>query len=50
MNVANWKTSLAGALSVIIGGLIYNGYLTPEAGGGLISLLTGLGLIAAKDQ
>jgi hypothetical protein len=45
----NWKTSLAGVASFLIGGCIYQGWLTPESGAALIAALTGLGLFAAKD-
>jgi len=47
--VKNWKTTLAGILVVLIPMATQLGYITPEMAGGIVTILTGLGLIAAKD-
>lgn len=49
MNFSNWKTTLAGIGSFLVGGCIYQGWLDPQTGGALIAFLTGGGLWAAKD-
>jgi len=48
--VKNWKTTLAGILVVVIPVVTQLGYITPEMAGAIVTILTGLGLIAAKDH
>ena len=45
----NWKTTAAGVLVALLAAATYFGWLTEEQGKSITSVLTALGLIAAKD-
>lgn len=46
----NWKTTAAGVLVAFLALATYFGWLTEEQGMSITSVLTALGLIAAKDN
>ena len=46
----NWKTTAAGVLVALLAAATYFGWLTEEQGMSIPSVLTALGLIAAKDN
>jgi len=46
----NWKTTAAGVLVALLALATYFGWLTEEQGMSITSVLTALGLIAAKDN
>lgn len=46
----NWKTSLAGLVSIIVAGLVATHKITPEAATGILAVAGGVGLGAAKDH
>ena len=46
----NWKTTAAGVLVALLAAATYFGWLTQEQSISITSVLTALGLIAAKDN
>ena len=48
--VKNWKTTLSGIAIGAIAAATYLGWITPDQGVSITSVLTALGLIAAKDN
>ncbi|MDD2518976.1 MAG: hypothetical protein PHG18_03720 [Bacilli bacterium] len=50
--IKNWKTTLAGVLTVILAGLaaVYPKIFTPELVAIIVSILAGFGFIVAKDN
>lgn len=46
----NWKTTAAGVLVALLAAAFYFGWLTEELWMSITSVLTALGLIAAKDN
>lgn len=46
----NWKTTIAGVLVAVLAAATYFGWLTQDQSLSITSLLTALGLIAAKDS
>ncbi len=49
-NIAkNWKTTLAGLLVILIPIAVKLGYITSDMAAAIVTVLTGLGFLAAKD-
>ena len=46
----NWKTTASGVLVALIALATYNGWLTPEQGSSITSVLVALGFVVAKDN
>lgn len=49
MKLNNWKTTVAGILVFVVGGLSYAGYIPDELAQTVIAALTGGGLFFARD-
>ena len=46
----NWKTSVVGLASLVVGGLIHTGKVSPESGATVTALLAGMLGVASKDS